>query len=92
MSLPIAFQTAIASTGTAQQLPANSVNGEGLVTLTSKSGNTANIVVGVSSAVTASTGYILVAGASVQLNLKNGNTNQLWVVGTAADEISVLGN
>lgn len=92
MSLPVAFQATVAATGTAQQLPNHPINGQGLVTLAAKAGNSASIEVGLSSAVTSSTGFIIAAGTSVQINLANGNTNQLWIVGTQNDVLSVMGN
>ena len=88
MALPIAFQ--ITATGSAQQLPSHPII-TGPITLTAKSGNTAAIAIGTTSAVTGSTGYLLPAGQSVTLNLQSGNTNQLWINGTANDVLSVIG-
>lgn len=86
----IAFQGVIAATGTAQNLPNNPVWNR--ITITAKSGNTASIEIGNASTVTTGNGYILAAGQSVVIVLNNGNTNQLWVVGTLADVYSVIGS
>lgn len=84
----VVFQVAIAVTGTPQQLPATFLQVGG--TLTAGPSNTANISVGPSPTVSATTGYLLAKGASVPFN--GISTNQLWVVGTAADVICFLGN
>jgi hypothetical protein len=89
MAQAIAFQVAIAVTNTAQQLPSNPT-GRG-VTLLAKTGNTADIAVGNSSAVTTATGALLHSGIPVLFEDVNGNTNALWIVGTAGDVISVIG-
>jgi hypothetical protein len=89
MSFIVAFQAAIAATGTPQNLPSNPVVRS--VTLTAKSTNTAAIVVGNSPNVTATTGYVLEKGQSITLDAHSGNTNSLWVVGTAADVVSGIG-
>lgn len=89
MSFLVSFQTAVAGTATPQNLPSNPVVNS--VTVTAKSTNTANIVIGNSSTVTATTGYILEKGLSVKIDLRAGNTNAIWIVGTAADVISVVG-
>ena len=91
MSLPVAFQVAVVTTATAQQLPSNLIT-QGLLMLAAKSGNAANIAIGTSSSVTATTGYLLESGNSAQINLHGSNTNELWIIGTAADVLSVLGN
>ena len=82
----IIFQTAIAVTDTAQQLPANA--GLKSFTIAAKSGNTAAIAIGDSSAVAGSTGFLLAPGQSV--TLPGGNTG-LFVVGTAGDVVSAIG-
>jgi hypothetical protein len=84
----VAFQVAIASTGVPQQLPANALQNGG--TLAAKTGNTAAVSISPNPAVTATTGFLL--GAGQQAPFTGSNTNQLWVVGTAADVISFLGN
>jgi hypothetical protein len=87
--LPIALQVTIASTGVAQQLPANPL-GIGY-TFSAPSSNAQSVVAGNSSAVTSSTGYIISKGTSSPFVQFQGNTNSLWVVGTAADVISLIG-
>lgn len=82
----IIFQTAIATTGTAQQLPANP--GLKSFTIAAKTGNTAAITIGSSSSVTSTTGFLLSPGQSV--TIPGGNTG-LFVVGTAGDVLSVIG-
>ena len=82
----VAFQ--VAATGAAQNLPSNSVNNQ--VTITAKSTNTANIAIGDSATVSQSNGYLLEKGQSITLTLRSGNTNSIWVEGTAADVISVV--
>src|SRR5579862_1280139 len=72
----ISFQVEIATTGTAQNLPANPVSRK--ITISAKAGNAANVVIGNSSAVTASTGYILAAGQSVTVELSN--TDAMWII------------
>lgn len=89
MSFLVAFQAAIAVTNTAQQLPSNAVVNS--VTLTAKSTNTANIVVGNSPSVTATTGYVLEKGLSIRIDLREGNTNSIYIVGTSSDVVSVVG-
>lgn len=89
MNTLIAFQKAIVATGTAQNLPSNPVSRS--VTVAAKSTNTADVVIGNSSAVTATTGFILAKGTSVTMDLEGGNTDQIWVVGTSADVVSVTG-
>ena len=87
MNNVVALQGTITVTGTSQNLPNNPVvNG---VVIAAKSGNTASIEIGNSSAVTTTTGFILAAGTSVTVPCSN--TNQLWLVGTANDVYSVLG-
>lgn len=84
----VVLQQAIAATGTPQNLPNNPIFRS--VTFSAKVGNAAAVVIGSSSAVTASTGFLLAAGTSVTLNFP-GNTNVFWIVGTAADVYSVIG-
>lgn len=83
----IAFQ--LAATGSAQNLANHPIVSS--VTLTAKSTNTANIAVGNASTVSQSTGYLLEKGQSITLALRSGNTNSIWIEGTAADVISVVG-
>ena len=83
----ISFQLTIS--GSAQQLASNRVNTS--VTLTAKSTNTASIEVGNSSAVSTSNSFILEKGQSITLPLANGNTNSIYVIGTANDILSVIG-
>lgn len=88
MKVPIIFQETIITSGTAQSLPSNPVFSS--VTITASAGNAGDIVLGNSSSVTVLTGFILGKGQSVLLELQ-GNTDQLWVVGTAGDSYSVVG-
>lgn len=89
MSQAVAFQVAITTTGTSQNLPNTPVVNS--VTITAKSTNTANVVIGNTSTVTATTGYILEKGLSVKIDLRSGNADSLWIVGTSADVVSVIG-
>ena len=84
----VTFQVAIVTTGTAQQLPSNSVLNS--ITLSAKAGNTASVSVGSASTVTSTTGYILAAGATVTIPCRSGNTNEIWIEGTSADVVSVI--
>lgn len=81
-----AFQ--VAATGTAQNLANNPVLNS--VTITAKSTNTANIAIGSSATVSQSTGFLLEKGQSITVPLRSGNTNEIWIEGTAADIISVI--
>lgn len=81
-----AFQVTL--TGTAQNLPSNTVLNS--VIITAKSTNTANVAVGSASTVSASTGYLLEKGESITVPLRSGNTNEVWVEGTAADIVSII--
>ena len=83
----VSFQVAI--TGSAQQLAANPIVNS--VTLTAKSTNTAAIEITAATNSSTTTGYILEKGTSVSIPLKNGNTNQIFVFGTASDVLSVIG-
>jgi hypothetical protein len=85
----IAFQQAITTTGTAQQLPSNAVVNS--VTTFAKSTNAANVSVGVTSGTSATVGYLLEKGTFVVLPIRAGNTNSIWIEGTAADVVSVAG-
>lgn len=85
----IAFQQAVTTTATAQQLPSNAVVNS--VTIFAKSTNTANVSVGVSSATSATVGYLLEKGTFLTLPIRAGNTNSIWITGTAADVVSVAG-
>ena len=89
MSQAVAFQVAITTTGTSQNLINTAV--VNAVTITAKSTNTANVVIGNSASVTATTGYILEKGLSVTIDLRDSNTDTLWIVGTSADVVSVIG-
>ena len=60
------------------------------VTFTAKSTNTGAVALGFSSTVTTSTGYLLEKGTSVTLRIAN--TDQVYVVGTASDILSVIGS
>ena len=84
----VAFQVAITSTGVPQQLPATVLQNGG--TLAAKTGNTAAISISPNPAVSSTTGFLL--GAGQQAPFSGNNTAQLWVVGTAADVLSFLGN
>ena len=89
MAIPVAFQATIAATGTAQELPSNALQfGSG--TLLAKSGNTAVIAIGNSSAVTSSNGALLPAGSQIPV-VGLLNTNALWINGTSGDVISFIG-
>lgn len=83
------FQESIAVTNTAQNLPNNPVVRS--ITIAAPSTNTAAIVLGNAPTVTTTTGYLLEKGDSLTLELHSGNTNSLWVVGTAGDVFSVAG-
>lgn len=85
----IAFQTTIAVTGTAQQLPNNPVLRS--VTIAARSTNTGVIVLGNAPSVTSSTGFVLEKGQIVTLGLPGGNTAALYAVGSAGDVFSVVG-
>lgn len=89
MSFVVAFETAIVTTGTAQELPSNPVIHS--VTIQAPSTNTANVTIGNNPGVTATTGYSLPKGTSVSIPIRGGNTNSLYIVGTAADVVQVLG-
>lgn len=84
----VAFQIALTTTATAQQLPANALQLGG--TFKAKTGNTAAISISPAPGVSATSGFLLEAGATVEF--AGNNTDQLYVVGTAADVISFLGN
>ena len=60
------------------------------VTFTAKSTNTGIVYLGFSSGVTSSNGYALEKGTSVTLSIAN--TNQVFVVGTASDVLSLIGS
>lgn len=89
MSLLIAFEQAIASTGVAQQLPDNPITRS--ITVSAPSTNSADVVLG-NAGVTSSTGFHLVAGTTFTLEFPNGNTNSIYAIGTAADVYSVIGS
>jgi hypothetical protein len=82
----VAFQ--LTMTGSAQQLPSNLLTKGG--TLIAKSGNSAVIAIGNSSAVTTSTGALLGAGETVPISGIT-NTDAIYVIGTSSDVISFLG-
>jgi hypothetical protein len=82
----VAFQ--LTATGTAQQLPSNPVLNS--ITLAGKAGNAAAISVGSTAAVTASTGFLLGAGVTVTIPCRSGNTNEVWIIGTANDVLSII--
>jgi hypothetical protein len=81
----VIFTTTIVATGVAQQLPNNPLQIGGMFQSTG-----GEVTLGTTSTVTAATGYTLAAGNTVPFH--GSNTNQLWVVGTAAGTISFLGN
>lgn len=85
----ISFQQTIAVTNTAQNLPSKPVLRS--VTIAAPETNSADIVIGNAPSVTTSTGYALEKGESVTIHFANGNTNALWMVGTAGDVLSVIG-
>jgi hypothetical protein len=89
MNILIAFQRTITATGTPQNLPNNPISNS--ITIHAPSANAASIVLGNSSTVSASTGFVLEKGLSVVLSLPGGNANALWAVGTAGDSFSVVG-
>lgn len=60
------------------------------VTVTAKSTNTGIVYLGFSSSVSSSNGYPLEKGQSVVL--KPGNTDAVYVVGTANDILSTIGS
>jgi len=84
----VAFQLSITSTGVPQQLPPNILQDGG--TFAAKTGNTAAIAMSPNSAVSSTTGFLL--GAGQQVSFRGYKTNQLWIVGTAGDVLSFLGN
>jgi|GEM_PF-6850259 hypothetical protein len=86
-----AFQVTIAATNTPQVLPNNPFKGQ--IVLLTKSGNTASIEIGTASSVTTSTGAILAAGTSAPILAEgsNSNTNNIYIVGTMGDVLSVIG-
>ena len=86
----LATQTAITSTGVAQQLPSNPNNFKS-ITFYAPTGNTANVTIGSSSAVMASTGYNLVKGGNPLTLVGLNNTNAVWILGTSADVIEYAG-
>ena len=86
----VALQVAIATTGTPQNLPNIPVVNS--ITVTAKSTNTANVANSASPTETATTGYLLEKGLSVQIPLREGNLNDIWIDGTTADVISVIGS
>ena len=61
------------------------------MTIAAPETNSADIYIGNAPSVTTSSGYALEKGESVTVPLANGNTNALWVVGTADDVLSVAG-
>ncbi len=85
----ISIQDTIAVSGTAQTLPNNPVVRS--ITIAAPSTNAAAIVLGNAPTVTTATGFLLAKGNSVTLELPGGNTNSLWLVGTAGDVFSVVG-
>jgi len=91
MNSVIAFSVTVASTGVAQQLPSNAVNNS--ITMHAPTANTGTIVtVGNSSAVTATTGFIVEKSAYASLSIPGANTNSLWIVGTSGDTFNVIGS
>ena len=75
-------------TASAVALAANQVFSS--VTFTAKSTNTGSVFLGFSSIDSATTGYELEKGQSVTLRIAN--TDQVFVFGTAADILSVIGS
>ena len=86
-----AFQVTIAASATPQVLPNNPFKGK--ITLLAKSGNTASIEIGTAASVTTSTGAILEKGTSAIISAEgsNSNTNNIYIVGTSGDVLSVIG-
>lgn len=88
---PVTFQYKV--TASAVQLASNTLTNGCIIT--AKSTNSGNVFIGVSAAVTTTadgtgTGTILEAGGS--LSWAADNTNRFWVIGTAADVISISGS
>lgn len=86
----IAFQVTL--DGSADNLPSHPVkNG---VTIINNSASD-QVAIGNSSAVTTSTGALLndsaTDGNAAYIPLPGGNTNQVWVVGTSGQTVSVVG-
>ena len=81
----VIFQVAIVTTGVAQQLPSHPLLIGGTLQAS------AAVTVGNTPAVTAATGYPLLDAGSV-VSFSGSNTDQLWVLGTAASTVSFLGN
>lgn len=77
-------------TGTAQNLPDNPIQTS--VTITAKSTNAGPVSLSANPSVTLANGYLLEKGQSVVIPMRNGNTGQLWAIGTAADVFSVTGS
>lgn len=84
----IAFQQAV--TADAAALSSNPVIVS--VTITAPGTNTGDVYIGNSSGVSSSTGYILEKGESVTIPLRDGNTDAIYIVGTADDVVGVAGN
>lgn len=85
----LALQVAIVATGVPQNLP--NVPVVNSITITAPSANSANVAVSPSPTETATTGYLLAAGASVTVPLRAGNLNAIWIVGTAGNIVSIIG-
>ncbi len=81
-----AFQYVV--TASAVALAANQVFNT--VTFAAKSTNTGSVYLGFSSTVDSTHGYILEKGTSVTLRIAN--TDQVYVIGTASDVLSVIGS
>lgn len=80
----------VAVTGSAQNLPSNPIRTS--ITVTAKSTNTGPVSLSANPAVTLANGYLLEKGQSIVIPMPNGNTGQLWAIGTAADVFSVIGS
>ncbi len=87
MALPIAFTLTL--TGSAQQLPSNP--SFGLVTITAINASTNTTLVSASSVPVAANSATLSNGQSATFALGDGNTNQIYVLGTSGDKVSVAG-
>jgi hypothetical protein len=87
MPLPVLFTLTL--TGSPQQLPANYVSQS--VTIAASNASTNTTLVSANATPVAGNSATLVNGQTITLNLREGNTNQIWVNGTAGDKVSVAG-
>jgi hypothetical protein len=92
MALIQTFTVTVAATGTPQQLPSVPLVGQYIPsTLATPAGNTASINISISTtgAGAAATSFVMKAGTQVPVAVTN--TNQLFIQGTAGDQISFIG-